>query len=227
MRISKQEHQKMPKTKAVISNQYLLLVLSIAAIMVTCISFTFYINTAQAQTANQSSSSNPTPSNASSGTTTKQQGSLPNSNLNNITGSIHLRTTISGVIYSKVKTNLSDAVAIAQRAVGSNTSATLAFIRPLNGYLVYDVHVRNNSNNTTTAVIVDAGNGKVLYRQTPPSLVFGGFGSGHYGMFGKGKTGRFFGGHGVGRGFGDHSGGMMMGQSPRTSGGMSSSPPRW
>jgi hypothetical protein len=87
---------KMPKTKVAISNQYLLLVLSIAAIMVTCISFTSYINAAQAQTVSQpsSSSSTPTPSNTSSGTTTKQQGSLPNSNLSNITGSIPLRSTM-------------------------------------------------------------------------------------------------------------------------------------
>ena len=104
--------------------------------------------------------------------------------LSNITGSIPLGPTISGAIYSKVKTALSDAVTIAQKAVGSNTSATLAFIRPLNGYLVYDVHVRNNNNNTTSAVIVDAGNGKVLYKQTPPSLKFGDFGFGHHGMFG-------------------------------------------
>jgi uncharacterized membrane protein YkoI len=95
-----------------------------------------------------------------------------------------LRTTISEDIFSKVKTNLSDAVTIAQKAVSTNTSATSAFIRSLNGYLVYDVHVMNNSNNTTTAVMVDAGNGKVLYKQSPPSLVFGDFGSGHYGMFG-------------------------------------------
>src|ERR671933_454372 len=114
----------------------------------------------------------------------------------NITGSIPLGPTISGAISSKAKTNLSDAVTIAQKAVGTNTSATLAFIRPLNGYLVYDVHVRNNSNNNTTAVIVDAGNGKVLYKQTPPSLIFGNFGFGHYGMFGQGKMRPFFGGHG-------------------------------
>lgn len=99
----KARKSKMPRTKVAISNQYLLLVLSIAAIIVTCISFTYYINTAQAQTANQSSSSSssssmPTPSNASSGTTTKQQGSLSNSNLNNITGSIPLRATISGAV---------------------------------------------------------------------------------------------------------------------------------
>src|SRR5215212_3365889 len=120
---------KMSQIKIMTSNHYLLLVLSVAAIMVTCISTTSYINTAQAQTANQSSSSSsssPLPSNASSDITTRQQGSLPNSNLSNITGSIPLKTTISEAISSKVKTNLGDAVTIAQKAVGTNTSATLA-----------------------------------------------------------------------------------------------------
>jgi uncharacterized membrane protein YkoI len=141
------------------------------------------------------------------------------SNLPNITGSIPLRSTISGALSSKVKTSLSDAIGIAQKAVGTNTSATLAFVRPLNGYLVYDVHVRNNSNNTTTAVIVDAGNGKVLYKQTPPSLIFGNLGFGQHGTFGQGKMGPWFGGHGYGgggqRGFWYHGGdsGMTMGQS--------------
>ncbi|MFL6369365.1 MAG: PepSY domain-containing protein [Nitrososphaeraceae archaeon] len=155
-------------------------------------------------------------------TTSPNQRNLPNASPVNITGSIPLGSTISSAISSKVKTNLSDAVIIAQKAVGSNTSATLAFIRPLNGYLVYDVHVKNNSNNTSYAVIVDPGNGKVLYKHTPPSLVFG-FGSGHHGMFGKGKMGPFFGGYGgSGRGFGDH-GSMMTG--PRQMGPMGSSVP--
>jgi hypothetical protein len=78
--------------------------------------------------------------------------------------------------------------------------------------------VKNNSNNTTTAVIVDAGNGKVLYKQTPPSLKFGDFGFGHHDMFGKGKMGSFFGGHG---GSGYNSGNMIMG--PQRMGPMSSS----
>ncbi|MFL6380167.1 MAG: PepSY domain-containing protein [Nitrososphaeraceae archaeon] len=159
---------------------------------------------------------------ATAATTSPNQRNLPNASPVNITGSIPLGSTISSAISSKVKTNLSDAVIIAQKAVGSNTSATLAFIRPLNGYLVYDVHVKNNSNNTSYAVIVDPGNGKVLYKQTPPSLVFG-FGSGHHGMFGKGKMGPFFGGYGgSGRGFGDH-GSMMTG--PRQMGPMGSSVP--
>ena len=145
-------------------------------------------------------------------TASPNRGSLPNAPLPNTTGSIPLGSTISGAISSKVKTTLSDAVTIAQRAIGTNTSATLAFIRPLNGYLVHDVHVRNNANNTSYAVIVDPGNGKVLYKQTLPSSLFGG-GAGHTGMFGQGRTGQFFGGHG-GRGFGDH-GSMMIGPSPR------------
>jgi hypothetical protein len=132
-------------------------------------------------------------------TTNPTQGNLPNAPPPpNITGSIPLGPTISGAIYSKVKTTLSDAVTIAQKVVGSNTSATLAFIRPLNGFLVYDVHVRNNVNNTSYAVIVDPGNGKVLYKQTPPSLLFG--------------AERLFGGHSGERGFGEH-GGMMIGPS--------------
>ena len=155
-------------------------------------------------TTNSTASKNATTATPAAG---PNQRNLPNASpLSNITGSIPLGPTISGAIYSKVKTALSDAVTIAQKAVGSNTSATLAFIRPLNGYLVYDVHVRNNSNNTTTAVIVDAGNGKVLYRQTPPSLVFGSFGFGHHGMFGQGKTGQSFGGYG---GSSYNSGSMM------------------
>jgi uncharacterized membrane protein YkoI len=158
-----------------------------------------------------------TNSTASKNATTASTTASP---LSNITGSIPLRSTISSALSSKVKTTLNDAITIAQKSAGTNTSATLAFIRPLNGYLVYDVHVRNNSNNTTTAVIVDAGNGKVLYKQTPPSLVFGGFGFGHHGMFGTGKMGPFSGGYSAGRGFGDHSGGMMMG--PRHMGPMAS-----
>ena len=135
------------------------------------------------------------------------------SNLPNITGSIPLRSTISGALSSKVKTSLSDAIGIAQKAVGPNTSATLGILRPLNGYLVYDIHVRNNADNTTHAVIVDPGNGKILYNQPLP---FGGGGIGQFGMFGQGKMGPWSGGYGFGgqRGFCYHGGaGMTMGQS--------------
>jgi uncharacterized membrane protein YkoI len=164
--------------------------------------------------------------NTTTGTTTTPTPTSPSqaNNLPNITGSIPLRTTISGALSSKVKTNLSDAIVIAQKSVGTNTSATLGLLRPLNGYLVYDIHVRNNANNTTYAVIVDPGTGKVLYKQALPSLLDGGMG--HLGMFGPGKMGPFSGAYGGGNrgGFGEH-GSMTIGPSPNM-GPMGSVPPR-
>jgi uncharacterized membrane protein YkoI len=160
-----------------------------------------------------SSSKNATAAAEPSTTGSPKQGNLPNA-LPSITGSIPLGSTITGAISSKVKTTLSEAITTAQKTVGSNSSATLAFIRPLNGYLVYDIHVRNNSNNTRYAVIVDPGNGKVLYKQALPSPLSAGD---HAGMFGKGMTGPFYGGY---RGHG-----MMMG--PLSHGTMGPQTPRW
>jgi uncharacterized membrane protein YkoI len=146
------------------------------------------------------------------------------SNLPNITGSIPLRSTISGALSSKVKTSLADAIGIAQKAVGPNTSATLGLLRPLNGYLVYDIHVKNNADNTTHAVIVDPGNGKILYNQ-PLASLFGGDGISHFGMFGQGKMGPWSGGYGAGARWFDEHNGMMTGPSPHV-GPTGSIPPR-
>ena len=137
--------------------------------------------------------------NSASGNATTTPNQANNNNLPNITGTIPLGSTISQALFPKVKTSLNDAIVIAQKSVGPNNSATLGLLRPLNGYLVYDIHVKNNADNTTHAVIVDPGNGKILYNQQLPSF-FGG-GIGHPGMFG-------------GRGFCGH-GGMMMGPPPQ------------
>jgi uncharacterized membrane protein YkoI len=113
------------------------------------------------------------------------------SNAINITGTIPLRSTINKALSSEIKTTLTEAVSNAQKLVGSNSSATLALLRPFNGYLVYDIHVTNKSNNTSYAIIVDPGNGQVLYHQalSPQSS------AGHQFMFGQGVAGPFFGGH--------------------------------
>jgi uncharacterized membrane protein YkoI len=152
--------------------------------------------------------------NSASGNATTSPNQV--SNLPNITGSIPLRSTMSGALSSKVKTSLSESIGIAQKAVGPNTSATLWILRPLNGFLVYDIHVKNNADNTTHAVIVDPWNGKVLYNQ-PLASSFGG-GVGYFGMFGQGRMGPWSGGNG------GHAG-MMTGPSPHM-GGMGSIPPR-
>jgi hypothetical protein len=67
----------------------------------------------------------------------------------NFTGTIPIRATINKDISSVIKIPFIEAVSTAQKLIGSNSSATLAILRPLIGYLVYDVHVRNNSNNTS------------------------------------------------------------------------------
>jgi hypothetical protein len=115
----------------------------------------------------------------------------------NFTGSIPLRSTINKAISSVIKVPLIEAVSTAQKLVGSNSSATLAILRPLIGYLVYDVHVRNNSNNTSYAVIIDPGNGQVLYHQVVAPFSM----AGHPSMFAKGGFGGSYVGHKGGLGW--------------------------
>jgi len=162
---------------------------------------------------------NETSSRNTTGTTNQNNGANPI----NITGSIPLSSTITNALSSNVKTPLNEAVLTAQKAVGSNSSAILGFVRPLNGYLVYDLHVINNGNKTTYAVIVDPGNGKVLFKQALSSLsstrspfLFG---------RGGGEAGPFFGGfrgghvgHGSGGGFTNNDGGAGCFDGSRMSG---------
>jgi hypothetical protein len=51
------------------------------------------------------------------------------------------------------------------------------------------MHVRDNSNNTVYAVIVDPGNGKVLYKQALSSTLAGGGSAGPF-YYGGGYQGR-------------------------------------
>jgi hypothetical protein len=129
-------------------------------------------------------------SNSSSNATLAAKATNPKSfrNVINITGTVPLGSTINKALTSEIKTTLTDAISIAQKFVGSNSSATLALLRPLSGYLVYDVHVTNKSNNTSYAIIVDPGSGQVLYHQAIPTLSL----SGHQFMFGQGAAGPFF-----------------------------------
>src|ERR671938_462026 len=60
------------------------------------------------------------------------------------------------------------------------------------GFIISDI-LQFAYHATTYAVVVDPGNGNVLYKQALPSLL--GVGMGHFGMFGQGKMGPWFGGH--------------------------------
>jgi hypothetical protein len=84
----------------------------------------------------------------------------PDPNNLNITGPVPLTSLVTKAILSNIKTTLNEAILLAQKTVGSNSSAISGFIHPLNDYLVYDINLINNSNNTLSRVIIDPGNGE-------------------------------------------------------------------
>ena len=106
--------------------------------------------------------------NNSQGPSTSSPSSLPtNTALSspNWVGSIQVSNALSQMIQSKVHTTLGNAAAGAEKAVGINSHATSANLGEERGYLVYTVRIMDGNNNSHK-VIVDAGNGRVLFAQS-------------------------------------------------------------
>ena len=82
----------------------------------------------------------------------------------NWTGSIQVSNALSQIIQSKVHITLSDAASSAEKLVGINSHATSANLKEQRGYLVYTIWTIDGNNNSHK-VIVDPGNGKVLFAQ--------------------------------------------------------------
>jgi hypothetical protein len=87
-----------------------------------------------------------------------------NTGYSNWTGSIQVSNALSQIIQSQVHTTLGDAATSAEKLIGANSHATSANLREERGYLVYTVWVKD-SNSNSHKVIVDPGNGKVLFTQ--------------------------------------------------------------
>lgn len=104
-----------------------------------------------------------------------------------INGSVSLADEASNFINENVKVSF---VAAAQTAQGQVTNGTVlgGHMGIVQGYLVYTYFVADSANKTGHLVVVDAGNGNVLYTSESQSL--GSFG--HPMMFGA------WGGHGFG-----------------------------
>ena len=106
--------------------------------------------------------------NNSQGPSTSSPSSLPtNTALSspNWVGSIQVSNALSQMIQSKVHTTLGNAAAGAEKAVGINSHATSANLGEERGYLVYTVRIVDGNSNSHK-VIVDAGNGRVLFAQS-------------------------------------------------------------
>jgi len=83
----------------------------------------------------------------------------------NWVGSIQVSNALSQLIQSKVHTTLGNAAAGAEKAVGINSHATSANLGEERGYLVYTVRIVDGNSNSHK-VIVDPGNGRVLFDQS-------------------------------------------------------------
>ena len=106
--------------------------------------------------------------NNSQGPSTSSPSSLPtNTALSspNWVGSIQVSNALSQMIQSKVHTTLGNAAASAEKAVGINSHATSANLGEERGYLVYTVRIVDGNSNSHK-VIVDPGNGRVLFDQS-------------------------------------------------------------
>jgi hypothetical protein len=137
----------------------------------------------------------------------------------NITGSIPLQSTISQALRSEIQVPMAEAITTAQNTAGGNSSVVAAFLSPLKGFLVYNIGVMS-ANNTLYKVIVDPGNGGVLFtsegRQLDSfhQLMSGPFENkkGYDGGHGKGEFGHEFGSSEGPRGhWKGHSGGYGLG----------------
>jgi len=118
----------------------------------------------------------------------------------NITGSVSIQNATNAFVKNNVKINFNDAAntAKAQMTNGVVTSGRLSEVQ---GFLTYTFMVANYDAGTMKIVIVDAGNGSVLYTSNDMPLYnggLGGYGCGrgphhHFGGFGdedhwKGST---------------------------------------
>lgn len=104
-----------------------------------------------------------------------------------IVGSINVKQEAREFVKDKVKVTLAEASTKAESQV-SNGKAVTARLCIVQGFLVYTITVANMNNGTVQKVIIDAGNGNVLYTspvgQTSSSSVLsridGTFGGGNY-----------------------------------------------
>jgi hypothetical protein len=120
-----------------------------------------------------------------------------NNNIPQINGTINLKNSTGSISIKNVSVPFSTAVQSAQSAI-SNGTIIDGHIGVTQGFLTYNFAVSNPTNNTISHVIVDAGNGKVLYTSPGISLnstqfamsgINNGFGGGHGGFGGGGQWG--------------------------------------
>jgi len=103
-------------------------------------------------------------------------------------GSVSIANATNDFVRDNVKVSFNDAASTAQSQV-SNGVVLGGKLTVAQGFLVYSFNVANYDAGTSRIVIVDAGNGSVLYTSDEMPLHYGGLGGGfggcgHHGGFG-------------------------------------------
>jgi len=92
-----------------------------------------------------------------------------------IQGSVNLQQTLMSSV--KIPFSAAESTALSSIANGKVIGGSLTVVQ---GSVVYDFKIVDDKN-LVYSVIVDAGDGKVLYTSQGKSMNFGGFGTGHFG----------------------------------------------
>jgi uncharacterized membrane protein YkoI len=121
----------------------------------------------------------------------QQQQQQQQQSILQLKGSVNLRDAAKAFLRDNAKVPFSTALSTAQGAV-SNGTVVGGQLTVAQGYLVYAFKVVNFDAGTSKIVIVDAGNGSVLYTSSDMPMHFGGGFGGGYGC----ARGHFFGHHG-------------------------------
>ena len=115
-----------------------------------------------------------------------------------LNGSVSVQHQADQFIQDNVRVPFATALETAQAQVGNGTAIS-GHLGVVQGYLVYTFKLANFDAQTSRIVIVDAGNGSILYTSGDIPLFFGGGGLGC-----SGGGGGYDGGHHMG--FGTHEG---------------------
>jgi uncharacterized membrane protein YkoI len=133
-------------------------------------------------------------------TTTAQSNQTTRMGIPQINGSVNIEQRSNQLIRDSIQVPFATALETAQSEAGNGTTAISGSLGVVQGYLVYIIKVANFDADTSRTVIVDAGNGSVLYTSGDMPLHFGGVGGPvcGYGSDGEGKHHH--------KGFGSHGG---------------------
>lgn len=100
-----------------------------------------------------------------------------------IKGSVSIQNATNAFVRDNAKVPLATALSTVQGQAGDNERVTGGQLAQVQGYLAYVFKVANYDAGTYKVVIVDAGNGSVLYTSPSMTMQNGGLGCGHH--FGK------------------------------------------